>query len=206
MITGIEDYFAQGCGRCDRFATPDCAVQHWRTGLTALRQLCVDAGLVESVKWGHPCYVHAGRNVAIIGAFRGDFRLTFFNAALMADPEAVLTRQGPNSQHADALRFTDNAAVAAMAPTIHGYLTEAMGYAIAGTLPPKTPRAVELPDELIEALDADAELAEAFHALTRGRQKSYVINLNGAKTTATRVARIAKFRGHILAGKGALER
>jgi uncharacterized protein YdeI (YjbR/CyaY-like superfamily) len=33
-----------------------------------------------------------------------------------------------------------------------------------------------------------------------------VINLNGAKQSATRVARIEKFRGHIIAGKGALER
>ena len=150
--------------------------------------------------------MHAGRNLAIIGAFRGDFRLTFFHAALMTDPEAVLTRQGPNTQHADALRFTDNAQVAALAPTIRAYLAEAMGYAEAGLLPPKTPRDIDLPEELIEALDADPDLAEAFHALTPGRRKGYVIHLNGAKAPATRVARIAKFRGHILAGKGASER
>lgn len=206
MITEIEDYFTKGCGRCTRFATPDCWVQLWQTGLVALRRLCRDAGLVEALKWGHPCFVLHGRNIAIIGAFRGDFRLTFFNAALMADPEAVLTRQGPNAQHADAIRFTDSAQVAALAPVIRAYLAEAMGYAATGLLPPKTPREIALPDELVEALDADPELAEAFHALTPGRQKSYVINLNGAKATATKLARIAKFRGHILAGKGALER
>ena len=32
-----------------------------------------------------------------------------------------------------------------------------------------------------EAMDADPELAEAFHALTPGRQNSYVIALKGAK-------------------------
>jgi uncharacterized protein YdeI (YjbR/CyaY-like superfamily) len=63
-----------------------------------------------------------------------------------------------------------------------------------------------LPDELIEALDADPELAEAFHALTPGRQRSYVINLNGAKASATRQTRIARFRAQIIAGKGANER
>ncbi len=31
-----------------------------------------------------------------------------------------------------------------------------------------------MPDELAEVLDADPELAEAFHALTPGRQKSYL--------------------------------
>ncbi|WP_368506482.1 MULTISPECIES: hypothetical protein [Rhodobacterales] len=32
------------------------------------------------------------------------------------------------------------------------------------------------------------------------------MNLNAAKKPETRVARIAKFRDHILSGKGALER
>jgi uncharacterized protein YdeI (YjbR/CyaY-like superfamily) len=63
-----------------------------------------------------------------------------------------------------------------------------------------------LPDELLEALDADPELAEAFHALTPGRQRSYVIALSSAKAYATRAARIAKCRGRILAGKGPMER
>jgi len=59
---------------------------------------------------------------------------------------------------------------------------------------------------LTEALDADPELAEAFQALTPGRQKSYLFNLNQAKQPATRMARIEKFRGRILEGKGLLER
>jgi uncharacterized protein YdeI (YjbR/CyaY-like superfamily) len=63
-----------------------------------------------------------------------------------------------------------------------------------------------MPDELIEALDADPELSEAFHSLTPGRQKSYMFNLNQAKQSATRIARIEKFRDKIIAGKGALER
>ena len=63
-----------------------------------------------------------------------------------------------------------------------------------------------MPDELTDALDADPELAEAFQALTPGRQKSYLFALAQAKQSATRVARIEKFRGHILAGKGAMER
>ena len=63
-----------------------------------------------------------------------------------------------------------------------------------------------MPDELVEALDADPELADAFRALTPGRQNSYVINLAQAKQPATRTASIEKFRPRILAGKGAQER
>jgi len=167
MITQIADYFDKGCGRCARFDTGDCAALIWADGLAALRAVCLESGLREDVKWGHPCYMHAGRNIAVIGAFRGDFRLSFFNAALMKDPDGLLETRGPNT---------------------------------------KIVHAVEMPPEFIEALDADPELAEAFHALTPGRQKSYAINLNGAKKPETRIARIAKFRDKIIAGKGALDR
>ena len=206
MITDVEEYFLKGCGRCERFATPECSTQKWLQGLNRLRRVCVASGLVETVKWGHPCYMSSGRNIAIPGAFRGDFRLSFFDAALMKDPEGVLEKQGPNTQHPDMIRFTNNAQVADMQPIIRSYLQEAIGYAEAGIKPPKQKTKIEWPEELQQALDNDPELAEAFHALTPGRQNSYAINLNSAKKPETRIARIAKFRPKILAGKGALER
>lgn len=206
MITDIEDFFTLGCGRCERFATPDCSTRQWSEGLLALRQLCLGVGLVETLKWAHPCYTHQGRNIALMGALRGDFRLSFFNAVLLTDPASVLERAGPNSQQADLMRFSSAAQVAAMAPTIRAYLKEAMGHAEAGTRPQKVVAELALPAELTAALGADPELAAAFARLTPGRQRSYVINLNAAKKSETRVARLAAFRGHILAGKGAQER
>lgn len=206
MITHIEDYFEKGCGRCERFDTPDCSTRRWISGLNDLRRICSDAGLIETVKWGHPCYMHADRNIVIIGAFREDFRLSFFNAALMKDPEGVLEKQGENTQFPDMLRFRDSNQVSQMEPIIASYLKEAMGYAEAGIKPAKIEYELELPEELVDAMDADPELAEAFHSLTPGRKKSYVINLNSAKKSETRVARIMKFRDKIIAGKGAMER
>ncbi len=206
MITDIEDYFTKGCGRCPRFATAECSTRRWAAGLAGLRRICLGAGLSETVKWGHPCYMHAGRNIALLGAFRDDFRLTFFDAALLGDPGGVLERRGPNTRHPDMIRFTGNAQVAAMEPVILSLLKQAMGHAEAGTRLPKEQREVDLPDELVAALERDPELAGAFHRLTPGRQRSYVINLGTAKTPATRVARIARFRDRILAGKGATER
>ena len=50
--------------------------------------------------------MHAQRNIVIIGAVHGNFRLSFFNAALMKDPEGVLEKQGPNTRHPDMIRFT----------------------------------------------------------------------------------------------------
>jgi uncharacterized protein YdeI (YjbR/CyaY-like superfamily) len=206
MITSADEFFAAGCGRCERFATPDCSTRLWLPGLLTLRRICLAAGLAEVAKWGHPCYMHAGRNVAIFGAFRGDFRLTFFNAALLGDPEGVLERQGANTRHPDCLRFTDTAAPALVEPAIRALIAEAMGYAAAGILPPKEVTEAQLPEELVETLDVDPELAEAFHALTPGRQKSWALHLASARTAETRASRMAKGRAKILAGKGATER
>lgn len=206
MITNVEEFFDLGCGRCDRFATPDCSTRFWLDGLVALRRLCKEAGLSEHAKWGHPCYMHAGRNIVIMGAFREDFRLTFFNAALMCDPHGVLVGQGPNSSHPDCFRFDGNEQVTQAEAAIREYLAEAMGYAEQGIRPPKVEREMELPDELVEALESDTELARAFAALTPGRQRSYIFALESARASATKVARIIKFRDKILAGKGALDR
>lgn len=206
MITDVEDYFAKGCGRCARFATSDCSTRKWLSGLLALRRICLQAGLQEVAKWGHPTYTHQGRNIAILGAFRGDFRLNFQNAALMRDPEGVLEKQGDNSTTAGSLRFTDNDAPARMEPTIRAYLAEAMGYAEQGLKPVKAAAELALPPELVTALDADPALAEAFAALTPGRQKSWVLFLTDAKTPATRLSRIEKGREKIMTGKGATER
>lgn len=206
MITDPEDYFTKGCGRCERFATPDCSTRQWIDGLNHLRRICLDMGLEETVKWAHPTYMHADRNIAIFGAFRGDFRLSFMNPDLLNDTDGVLEPQGPNSRTPGMIRFTDIIQVGAMEPVIRAYLRQLMDHAEAGTKPPKVQTEIDMLEELSEALDADPELSEAFHALTPGRQRSYMFNLNHAKQSATRIARIEKFRDRIIAGKGAMER
>ena len=201
MITDIEEYFSKGCGRCERFATSDCSTRQWSSGLAKLRRICLGMDLIETIKWGHPCYMHANRNIVILGAFRKNFHLSFFNAALMKDPDRVLEKPGPNTQHAGMIRFTKNNQVAKMKPIIESYLIEAMGYAEAGVKSTNQQGELELPGELLEALDSDPELAAAFHGLTPGRKKSYVINLNSAKKSETRISRIAKFPRQDSCGK-----
>lgn len=206
MITDPDDFFTKGCGRCERFATPECSTRQWIDGLNHLRRICLDMGLEETVKWAHPTYMHADRNISIIGAFRNDFRLSFMNPGLLEDTASVLEPQGPNSRVPGMIRFVDVAQVGQMEQVIRAYLRQLMTHAETGTKPPKVQNEVDMPDELRDALDADPEMAAAFHALTPGRQKSYMFNINQAKQSATRVARIEKFREKIIAGKGAMER
>jgi uncharacterized protein YdeI (YjbR/CyaY-like superfamily) len=206
MISDPDHYFASGCGRCKRFNTPECSVRRWIDGVTALRSICSGAGLAETVKWGHPCYMHRGRNIALIGAHRNSFHLSFMNAGLLTGNSHVLVKSGPNSSHPDSVRFTSNNEVEALAPALRDLLAQAMRHAEAGTRPVRDVRELVLPQELSAALGRDQDLAQAFGRLSPGRQRSYVVALSSAKTSSTREARIMRFRERILSGRGATER
>ncbi|MDH5731710.1 MAG: YdeI/OmpD-associated family protein [Gammaproteobacteria bacterium] len=206
MITDVDEYFSKGCGRCERFNTQDCSTRQWSSGLAELRKICLGVGLIETAKWGQACYMYGDRNIAIFAAFRKDFCLSFFNASLLKDPQGVLEKQGPNTQYPGMIRFTKNDQVSEKKSLIQSYLKEAIEYAVLGIKPQKQKDAFDLPDELLEALDSDPELANAFLGLTPGRKKSYVINLSSAKKSKTRISRIVKFRDKIISGKGAMER
>lgn len=205
MITDPAEYFTRGCGRCARFDTPECSALVWAPAVAALRALCLEAGLEEALRWGVPAYRHAGRTLALVGAFRDNVMLTLPDAALLADPEGLLRPAGPTSQGNSTIRFTSAEGVAALAGPIRALLAAARQAASEGRVPPKLPTLVEVPPDLAAALEGDPALAGAFATLTPGRQRSYVVALSTAKTQATRDRRIETFRPRILAGKGATE-
>jgi uncharacterized protein YdeI (YjbR/CyaY-like superfamily) len=51
-------------------------------------------------------------------------------------------------------------------------------------------------------LSNDPKLKAAFHALTPGRQKGYLLHFAAAKRSATRTARVKKHAPRILQGLG----
>jgi uncharacterized protein YdeI (YjbR/CyaY-like superfamily) len=51
-------------------------------------------------------------------------------------------------------------------------------------------------------MDEDPQLAQAFRALTPGRQKAYLLHFSKAKKSATRAARVDKHAARILQGLG----
>ena len=175
MITDIEDYFTLGCGRCERHATPDCSTRGGSTGSTRCAGSASTSGLSEHVKWAHPCYMHAGRNICADGGLSRRLPLQLHEPGFVERSRGRARTKRPEHPHRrDAAVHRYRPGPESMEPIIRAYLAEAMGYAEAGIQPPKVEPELDLPDELVEALDADPELAEAFHALTPGRQKSYV--------------------------------
>ena len=173
----------------------------WRGEMQKLRSILLDCGLEEELKWGKPCFLFEGANVAIIQPFKAHCALMFFKGALLKDTHGLLRSQGQNTQSAMRLEFTSEAQVkkAVVAP----YVKQAIAVEKAGLkVDFKAKRELELPEELARILKKDSRLAKAFHALTPGRQRGYVLHFTGAKQSQTRTARIEKCIPDILAGKG----
>jgi len=203
----VDGDLESGCGRCSLGGTPQCKVHRWHDELLALRALLQDTELEESIKWGMPCYVFQGKNVAMMAAFKDYCCLSFFKGALLDDPEGILVFAGQDSQVGKQFRFTSVETLAAVADTLRNYIAEAIQVEILGKKVARKPieeRAI--PEELESRFREAPELEAAFRALTPGRQRAYLLHFSGAKQANTRKSRIARCEADILAGKGIGER
>jgi uncharacterized protein YdeI (YjbR/CyaY-like superfamily) len=173
----------------------------WQAEIQKLRSILLECGLDEDLKWGKPCFQFEGSNVAIIQPFKGHCALLFFKGALLEDTHGLLRSQGENTQSAMRLEFTSEAQI--KKAVIKSYVKQAIGVEKAGLeVDFKAKRELELPDELKQILQKDRKFAKAFHALTPGRQRGYVLHFTGAKRSQTRTERIEKCMPKILAGLG----
>jgi len=177
----------------------------WQGVIRKLRAILLDCGLDEDIKWGKPCFAFEGANVAIIQPFKAHCALMFFKGALFNDAHGLLRNQGQNTQSALRLEFTSEAQV--KKAVLVSYVRQAIAVEKAGlTVDFKAKRELVLPSELTQILQKDRKLANAFHALTPGRQRGYVLYFTGAKRSLTRSARIEKLIPRILAGLGMHDR
>jgi len=175
----------------------------WRAEFAALRQLCLASGLNEELKWGQACYDLDGRNVVLIHGFKDYCALLWMKGALLKDPKALLVQQTKNVQAARQMRFLDLAAIQGQKSVIESYLDEALALERAGAkVTMKTTAQFDVPEEFSKRLEDEPKLAEAFHALTPGRQKGYLLYFAAAKKAATRAARVEKHAARILQGLG----
>jgi uncharacterized protein YdeI (YjbR/CyaY-like superfamily) len=177
--------------------------KRWSAEFAALRQLCLASGLNEELKWGQACYDLNGGKVVLIHGFKDYCALLFMKGALLKDQKGILIQQTKNVQSARQIRFTSLAEINKQKAAVKAYITEAIGIEKSGAKVQKKAVAdYEMPAEFLNRLDDDPELAEAFRALTPGRQKGYLLHFAGAKQSATRAARVEKHAPRILRGLG----
>ncbi|MDE0112235.1 MAG: YdeI/OmpD-associated family protein [Albidovulum sp.] len=177
----------------------------WRFEANALREILLQCGMAEELKWGKPCYAYDGKNICIIQRMKGFLALLFFKGALLTDKDDVLELQGPNSRSGYRMRLTSVEDVANKEESIKSYVREAIEIEKAGL---KVAKAVDFdyPVELSEMLADDPDFKSAFEDLTAGRRRGYILHFSDAKQSKTRHARIERCRSKIFEGKGYLER
>jgi uncharacterized protein YdeI (YjbR/CyaY-like superfamily) len=175
----------------------------WGEELKMLRQIVLETGLVEELKWGVPTYTFEQKNVVLIHAFKEYVAVLFFKGALLTDPQQLLIIQTENVQAARQLRFTSVAEVAEREEVIKAYIYEAVTVEEAGLkVELKKTEEFGMPEELRERLDSDAAFKTAFEALTPGRPRGYLLHFSAPKQAKTRLDRIEKCTPLIYKGEG----
>lgn len=178
----------------------------WQKAVHKLRTLALESGLTEGLTYGKPTYYIDGQKIFLIHTFKDYAAVLFFKGVLMQDPENILIQQTENVQAGRQLRFTSDDQITAIEKTILKYIQNAVEVEKSGkqVVFKKTTEFVMV-EEFKNKLADSPELAEAFYALTPGRQRGYLLYFSSAKQSKTREDRIAKSTPYILRGKGLLK-
>jgi len=175
----------------------------WQEAVTLLREIALDCGLSEELKWGVPCYTFQGKNIVLIHDFKEYCAFLFFKGVLLKDAEGILIRQTEHVQSARQIRFTNALTVLEMKVNLKAYIFEAVEVEQAGLkVELKKTAAYAIPAEFQDKLEHIPNLKTAFEALTPGRQRAYLLHFSAPKQAKTRAARIEKVIPQILSGKG----
>jgi uncharacterized protein YdeI (YjbR/CyaY-like superfamily) len=177
--------------------------ENWQKEFKKLRMIILDCGLTEELRWGKPCYTLQQSNIVLIHGFKEYCALLFMKGALLKDAHGILIQQTENVQAARQIRFTNVREIVEMEPILKAYIHEAIEVEKAGLeVNYKRTSEFKMPEEFKTKLDEMPALKTAFHALTPGRQRGYLLYFSAAKQSKTRESRVEKCMPQILKGKG----
>jgi uncharacterized protein YdeI (YjbR/CyaY-like superfamily) len=202
MNAQVDKYLIDGCMRCKYGATIDCKVNKWKEELLILRQIVLESGLKEELKWSVPCYTFNHKNVLIMSAFKEYTCLSFLKGALLKDKEGILLKQGEHSQSARIIKYTDSKQIIKQVTILKSYIQEAIEIEQSGKKVVLTKNPESIPDELTNEFSNDSEFKKSFYALTPGRQRGYIIYFSAPKSAQSKINRIEKSKQSILNGIG----
>lgn len=197
----VDQYLIGGCMRCKYGGTPQCKVHNWVEELKILRQIVLETGLAEEIKWGVPVYTHKGKNIVTVNALKESANIGFFKGVLLADKQKILQQQG-NLQSDRIIKFTNKDDIEKMEDVLKSYILEAIAIEESGKKVEFKKNPEPIPTELLQAFEQNPAFKKAFYSLTPGRQRGYIIYFSQAKQSQTRISRIEKYKEYILNGIG----
>lgn len=198
----VDKYMVDGCMRCQYGGTPQCKVNSWREELETLRQIVLECGLTEEIKWGVPCYTLDGKNVLIVSAFKEYASLSFFKGVLLKDPHQILSQHGESSQSVRLVKYTNTEDIVRQQDILKEYVQEAMELEKSGAKVEFKKNPEPMPAELLQQFSEYPGFEKAFYALTPGRQRGYILYFSQPKKAETRLSRIEACKDNIFKGIG----
>src|SRR5690606_38723403 len=121
----VDRYLIDGCMRCKYGGTPQCKVNNWLKELETLRQIVLETGLTEEIKWGAPVYTCKGKNIVSVGAFKEFAHIGFFKGVLLTDKHKILQQQG-SIQSGRIGKFTGVEEIIKIRDVLKSYILEAI--------------------------------------------------------------------------------
>lgn len=177
--------------------------ERWQEEFRKLRQIILDCGLTEELKWGQPCYSLDGKNVVLMHGFKEYCAVLFIKGALLKDAKGLLIQQTENVQAGRQIRFTNIQEILKLEKALKAYIQEAIKVEKAGLkVELKKTADYAVPEEFQNRLDEHPALKSAFEALTPGRQRAYIHYFSQPKQSTTRESRVEKYIPKILDGLG----
>jgi uncharacterized protein YdeI (YjbR/CyaY-like superfamily) len=167
----------------------DSALEWAVEKLIVLRQLAINSGLKEEVKWGAPSY--SGKGIVLgLAAFKGWVSLWFHQGSFLKDEHKKLLAAAEKTKGLRQWRLLPEERIDET--LILKYMLEAKANDLAGKKIKAESKKVETPKMLLGAFSNDGILKSSFEALSPGKQKEYAEHIGSAKREAAQVSRLEK--------------
>lgn len=176
-------------------------VNQWEEELDYLKTILLTTELVETTKWGGPTYTYNGKNVLGIGGFKSYVGIWFFNGIYLKDEHKVLVNaQEGVTKALRQWRFQSKAEMDEK--LILQYVHEAIENEKAGILHKPVKKEAIVSEYLLQELEKDKALQQAFSLFTPYKQKEFIEYIATAKQDKTKQSRFEKIKPLILTGIG----
>ena len=164
----------------------------WSTSLRKFREILLKTDLEETIKWGVPVYTLEGKHVVGVCGFKSYVGIWFYQGALLSDPAGFLINASEGKTKAlRQLRFTSEKEIDYN--LVRRYIAEAITNQKSGReIKPEKEKPLVIPDELLVALEKDANLKLCFESITKFRQREYAEYIGEPVRPETRLTRLDK--------------
>ena len=176
----------------------------WKDCIDLIREVMLECGLDESIKWGMPTFMFKQKNIASMGAFKEHITLWYHQGIFLTDELNLLS----SDDKAKSMRHMKFQGIKDIDRDIlKSYALEAMENQLAGKeVKIKQNKTFSIPKALQEALSAHSPFELAFNQLTWGKQKEYANYIAEAKQEKTVTRRLDKIKPLILKGRSLHEK